>query len=98
MCTVSNVGDFYGSKWLQDYPWTMPTTVTVIPVEVTRAEFDALRAEVEECKELVLAAKRIDAALGEPNCEMDEKVALLKRVAELVGIDMSELFQPNEVN
>jgi hypothetical protein len=59
---------------------------------VTKEEFDALRREMEELKELLLAAKRFDEATGQPDCEMDEKIELIRRVAEVVGVDVDEVF------
>lgn len=59
---------------------------------ISREEFDALRCEVEELKALLLAAKAFDEATGQPDCEMDEKVELIKRVAEAVGVDLEDLF------
>ena len=37
-------------------------------------------------------AKEIDRVTGQPDCEMDEKVAIIKRFAEVVGVDLSEVF------
>jgi hypothetical protein len=92
MCIVSNIGDFYGRKW-DMYP-SQPVTIpqTIITTGVPREEFDALKREVENMKLLLLLAKKVDAANGTPDCEMDEKVAKLRAVAELVGIDLDEIF------
>lgn len=30
---------------------------------------------------------------GQPDCEMDDKVNLIKRVAELVGVDIKDIFK-----
>lgn len=59
---------------------------------ISREEFEELRKEMEELKQLLLAAKAFDEATGQPDCEMDEKVELIRRVAELVGIDVDEVF------
>ena len=59
---------------------------------VSREAFDALKRDVEEMRALLLRAKVYDARNGEPDCHMDDKVALLKRVAEMVGVDLSEVF------
>lgn len=98
MCTVSVVGDFYADrwKWVPQYP---PVVVpNVYPPQqhftlgVSRAEFDALKREVAEMKELLIAAKRIDEVTGQPDCEMAEKLAVLRRVAELVGVDLDDVL------
>jgi hypothetical protein len=102
MCVVSNVGDFYSDrwKWVPDPPTFYPTPDTVRPPSVTigvsREEFEVLRREVAEMKELLRAAKRIDELTGQPDCEMEDKVAVLRRVAELVGIDISDVLGKDE--
>ena len=58
----------------------------------TREEFDKLKKEVEELKELLKAAKKFDENTGQPHCENDEKVELIKRIANLVGVDMKGVF------
>lgn len=59
---------------------------------LTKKEFEALRKEIEELKKLLLAAKAFDEATGQPDCEMDEKVALIRQIADLVGVDVDEVF------
>lgn len=83
MCVVSAVGD----NWKDSFPNRWPTYP-----DVTREEFDALKKEVKELKELLLAAKKFDEATGQPNCEMDEKIDLIKKVAKELGIDMTGVF------
>lgn len=87
MCVVSMVGDFYQDKWTQPY---YIQTVTNWP-EVSKAEFEALKREVMEMKELLKRALKYDQENGEPDCQIDDKVALLKKMAELVGVDLNEL-------
>ena len=79
------------------YPHVVTTTGTGtltfdIPECVSKEDFDALKAEVEQLKILLLAAKQYDEATGQPDCEMDEKVELIRRVADLVGVDVDEVF------
>lgn len=102
MCVVSNVGDYYGRRWPEQYPWVpeVPYTpqpgtgdkIIVNPPEVSRKEFEALKKDVEEALRLLKNAKEIDRVTGQPDCEMDEKVAIIKRFAEVVGVDLSEVF------
>lgn len=96
MCTVSMVGDFYGERIPQQYPWVVTpninTTTNPIYSPVSREEFNDLKKEIEGMKALLIRAKLYDEANGEPDCEMDEKVTLLKRFAELVGVDLDEVF------
>ena len=59
---------------------------------VSRKEFEELKAEVTALKDLLIAAKIYDEKTGQPNCEKEEKIALLKNLADQLGIDMSEVF------
>jgi hypothetical protein len=63
-----------------------------LELQTFSAKFEELKAEVEECKALLIRAKEYDERNNEPHCEMEEKVALIKKMAELVGVDMSEVF------
>lgn len=96
MCMVSNVGD----GWAENFPQKWPQFPEPIPAEsapfinqgVSQADFDALRKEVQELKKLLEAARKFDAATGQPDCQMDEKVKLIKAIAKLVGVDMGDVF------
>lgn len=93
MCVVSMVLDHYQEKWrLNVSPHVSPlSTFTINPV--SREEFEALKRDVEEMKALLIRAKEYDRRNNEPDCEMAEKVALIKKVAELVGVDISEVVK-----
>lgn len=90
MCVVSMVGDFAQDRWPREFPWTVKplTGEDFKPLEVSRAEFDALKREVEMVKELLEKAKLYDQRTNQPNCEIAEKIELLKRVADLVGVEI----------
>lgn len=99
MCVISNVGDDYRGgfpdRWpnIPMTPLPSPSTNTIVfNPAVTREEFLALKAEVEQLRILLLEAKAQDIAEGNAGCEMEEKVAFLKQVAEFVGVDLSEVF------
>jgi hypothetical protein len=62
------------------------------PLPVSRDEFNALKKEVEELKILLLAAKRFDEETGQKNCEVEEKVAFIRQLAEFVGVDVDDVF------
>lgn len=107
MCTVSMIGDHYSDKWTKApaQPWTIPNTQVPyypmsppvsMPSPISRAEFEALKKDVEEMKALLIRAKEYDEKNGEPDCEMDAKVALLKQVAKFVGVSLKEVW-PNDV-
>lgn len=94
MCATSMIGDYYKDTF-QKQPWfpNMPS-VTVPAVPITRAEFDDLKRQVGEMVELLKRAKDYDARNNEPECEMDEKMDLLRRVAKLVGVNLDEALKP----
>jgi hypothetical protein len=101
VCTVSMIGDHYRDKWtypvtptpLQPLRQVSPTYVLNVS-PVTREEFDALKRDVEEMKALLKRAKDYDARNGEPDCEMDEKMDLLRKVAKLVGVSLDDVISP----
>jgi hypothetical protein len=97
------VGDHFHDKWrdnplvpnpffpkrdpLNQSNWMPPKT------EVTKKEFDKLKAEVEEMKKLLIRAKLYDEANNEPSCEVEEKMEFLRKVAQLVGVDLDDVFK-----
>lgn len=90
MCTISMVSD----GWRDQFPqrWPQFTSDNFQISQVSRVEFDALKREVEELRKLLEAAKAFDKATGQPDCHMDDKVALIKKVAEMVGVDLGDVF------
>jgi hypothetical protein len=90
MCAVSMVGDYWRDRTFPESFPSYPSWPNRTPP--SRAEFDDLKRSIEELKKLLVAAKRYDVAQGEPDCEMDDKVALIKKLAEIVGVDMKEVF------
>ena len=97
MCTLSYVGDWWRDTAPVQYPNVFPQGGSSITIAMppTREEFDALKRDVEALHQLLLAAKGYDEATGQPDCETDEKVALIKAVAEMMGVDMSDVFGDN---
>lgn len=89
MCVVSMIGDHYSDKWKQPNYQQIFSTFP----EVSRHEFEALKKEVLEMKELLKKAVEYDKKNNEPACEIEEKVALLKKIAELVGVDLKDILK-----
>lgn len=107
MCAVSMIIDGYQKGLPGAHPWVAPAidpnkTYPVQPTPITwpqaalqsptRVEFEALKKEVEELKILLAAARRFDDNTGQPDCEQEEKVAFMKRLGEMLGVDMSEVL------
>jgi hypothetical protein len=101
MCVVSNIGDNYrdnfAPRWphvpVQPYMPTSPQPVVINTSEVSKQEFEALKKEVEELKQLLKAAKKFDEETGQPDCHMDDKVDFIKKLAEFVGVDLEDIFK-----
>lgn len=92
MCMVSAIGNEWARSTTVTYPFVTWPTPNTDPV--SREDLAALRAELEELRTLLLAARQFDAATSQPDCENEEKIALLKRMAEMVGVDLSDVFAP----
>ncbi|MCA2590184.1 MAG: hypothetical protein IM509_05390 [Microcystis sp. M31BS1] len=96
---MSNVGDYWKDDFSKRYPHIDPYAPRIWPITTNgttvfnpQEEIAKLRKEMEELKLLLLAAKRYDEKMGEPDCEMDAKVILIKQIAKLVGVDMKDVF------
>lgn len=94
MCSVSMIADFYGDKWRTIPQFSYPLGVGLMsPNPVNREEFESLKREVLDMKELLKRAKAYDEKNGQPDCEIDEKMDLLHRVAEMVGINLDDVIK-----
>lgn len=106
MCTVSAIGDHYGDRW-RDKPFAVPGTTPYIypqvapntwpappdePPVISREEFEILKIQVQEMHEMLRVAKKYDEDSGQPDCEMDEKIETLRRVADFVGVSLEDVF------
>jgi hypothetical protein len=90
------VGDFYQDRLPQKPYWDriekfmQPEIKTIYPMpEVSREEFEDLKKTVEDMKQLLQKAKEYDERTGQPDCKNEDKIALIKKVAELVGVDIN---------
>jgi hypothetical protein len=75
MCVVSMVMDHYQEKW-GPLTWPAPPTPAISPEEV--AEF----------RRLLDRAREYDARNNEPDCEMADKKAAIKRIADQLGVEI----------
>jgi hypothetical protein len=92
MCSVSMAGDFYRDKWRDERPNLWPGIYAPNPPTISREEFESLKKEVLDMKELLKRAKAYDERNGEPDCGVDEKMDLLRRVAKLVGVELNDVL------
>ena len=65
---------------------------------VKTVDFLALKQEVLEMKELLKRAVEYDKRNNEHHCEMEDKVALLKKVAEYVGVSLEDIFSQQTIS
>ena len=84
MCAVSAVIDNYKNN-LGGYQIPFHNLDSV-----SRIEFEKLKRELEELKNLLRAAKIYDDKTGQPDCEMAEKVEFLKKMADFLGVDLKD--------
>jgi hypothetical protein len=84
-------------------PWILPivtepfvpggkTVGLPTPEGPTREEVDALRKELKDLRKLLKAATKFDEKTNQPDCESEEKVAFLRKLAELFDVDLSEVL------
>lgn len=106
MCVVSMIGDHYFKKYFPDtthpdtilpgrYDLPFPPAndqIEELKKKISSME-DEFRKEMLEMKELLKKAIQYDKMTNQPNCQNEEKILLLKKVAELVGVDLNELFE-----
>lgn len=99
MCVVSMVGDHYQDRFRQNHQW-LPNALGQLGAQMvthpTKQEFEALKKEVEDMKALLKRAKIYDEQNNEPDCEMDGKVDLLRRIAALVGVSLDDVLKPKQ--
>ena len=91
-----------GYPWVQPSPGISPLRPNVDPIRdveladlkrqlaVNREIMDMMRADIEEMKALLKRAKEYDERTGQHECESSDKVALLKKVAEAIGVEFDE--------
>ena len=103
MCVVSNIGDDWMKRYENEWwkPIVQPPNTTLPLPQVTQEDLEklatkedikALKSELESLKKLLKAAKIYDEETGQPECEVEEKVGIIKKLAEALGVDMKDVF------
>lgn len=90
MCAVSMVLDHYKDKWQDFYPIAQPDYKPNSYYD--RLEIEKLRKEVEELKKLVKRARQYDEDTGQKDCELVEKKEYLKKIADILGIELKDII------
>lgn len=100
MCVASMISD----SWTNNLPNTYPNAYPLLYVnryefdaqvkknEALQKEVDTLKKDLEELRELMKAAQKYDEATGQKDCEQEEKIATFKKLADLLGIDLTGMF------
>lgn len=110
MCVVSNSGDYWGRRLTPWNPYIHPYQPFIPAPETTdvttrifkfkgddgpsQEDFDRLKEEVEMMKDQLRQAKEYDEKNGEPDCEVEEKMKFLRRVAKSVGVELDDVLKP----
>ena len=88
---------YIADGWRNDHPqWgsgSQPIITYTQTGGVSQEEFNKLKVEMESLKKLLIAAKIYDDETDQPDCEMEDKIALLRRLADMVGVDFDDVFK-----
>jgi hypothetical protein len=99
MCAVSMVTDYWNKNDKHKYnsiPSVGLPTGGLAGLNynpVSRAEFEQLRKEMVELKELLKAAKSYDDLTNQHNCEKEENVKVLRRIAKALDVNLDDIFE-----
>lgn len=111
MCVVSFIGSHYQDKWSPYFPYPVQRTFpnqqsipldplgparVIPPPSPSKLDFDNLKNEVEEMKELLRKAKIYDEQNNEPNCEIESKMIFLREIADMVGVDLDDVLKKKD--
>jgi hypothetical protein len=96
MCASSMIMDSIGSDLTHRYGSVLGGGVYVPPsvadIAHLQQQITALKAELEALKPLIEAAQKYDRATGQEECESEEKIAKLRKLCEVVGLDLSDIL------
>lgn len=69
----------HGKGMLQSWPYDSGNTLRIAELE----------RRIKDLEELLAKAKQYDADNGEPNCELDEKKEVLRKLAKQLGVEIN---------
>lgn len=99
MCIYSAIGDYYDKNFQDNWP-DIYRTVTQDSDAVTKADLEKLAtkediARIEKTlvsiRELLKAAIKFDDETDQAHCENEDKVALLRKLGDVLGVDMRDI-------
>lgn len=74
-----------------------PASASAVRIALARrvtvsVKSNGLKRAVEDMKKLLKRAKKYDEDNHEPDCEIDDKVELLRKVAKFVGVSLEDVL------
>ena len=94
MCSVSMVtDDWHKKQWPNIFPDTYPWNDAS---PISREEFNQLKAELENLKEELKKARQKDIEDEAPLCVHKVSVDLVKQLAEILGVNLEDVFDGHE--
>lgn len=91
MCVVSYVSSEFVKQpnVLDLWQQVQPNSITPYISPIAHAN---LKRQVEELKKALEIARQEDIKQGSPDCEMADKVAVIKGLAKYLGVDLGDVF------
>lgn len=101
MCFASAVGDHFTKEWTRgvgiptDWDAIRRINEGLLPIEksgVSVVEFERLKQQVKDMTALLKVAVDYDQRTGQPNCEVEQKIEMLRMVASAFKIDLDAIL------
>lgn len=91
MCVVSMIMDHYWDKWQPKPTPPWPTYPIMPPMPDPYKVYKPVptQEEIDEFRKLLERAREYDKKHSEPECELEEKKAKVRKLAEELGVDVS---------
>jgi len=92
MCVVSMVSDHWTRNPPGQWPGHWPPEQSTLP-GLDKLTIELLRAEIERLKKELEEARAQDIKDNNPDCHMEDKVAIIKGLAKALGVDLGKVFE-----
>jgi hypothetical protein len=95
MCVVSFVSDrFVERQWPEYWPSNaQPPILPDILEGLNNAEIQRLKSEIVKLKQELEEARKQDIKDGNPDCHVEDKVAIIKGLAKALDVDLGNVFE-----